>query len=312
MNTWQRLMRLAYEQHGVFSLSQAIALGLAARTLRDRIEAQGWERLHNGVYLLPGAVPTYEQATMAALLAVRPGRPSMERNVLVAGRSAARLWGMTEARPQPVQLIAPFEGSATRRGAIYVIRSRTILEADAASIGPLDLTTPARTVIDLARYAGRDELFEVASMGMQLGLLDPDKVAARLVELLRPPGRSKLHWLLAELSRHGKTDSTFERDVRCWLCDNGFQPYPGVYPLRVEGRLIAMLDIAFLREQVYVEIDGRRFHSDRRAFRHDRVRNNEIAAIGWLGLRLSRDEFEQAPERFLVQLGRTLGARRVA
>ncbi|MGH8900701.1 MAG: hypothetical protein ACRDYA_03235 [Egibacteraceae bacterium] len=118
--------------------------------------------------------------------------------------------------------------------------------------------------------------------------------------------------MLAELARHGNTDSAFERHVRCYLCDHGFRPYPDVYPLRVEGRLIAMLDIAFPLERVYVEIDGRRFHSDRNAFRADRVRNNEIAARApdWLGLRLARAEFEQAPQRFLTQLSATLQARR--
>ncbi len=219
---------------------------------------------------------------------------------------------MSESRPRPVQLIAPFQGSATDRNGIYVIRSRTLLPTDASSIGPLDVTTPVRTLIDLARYAGRDELFEVASVGVQRGLLSPEQLAARLEEMIRPPGKAKLGWVYAQLRRNGKTDSTFEREARCWLCDNGFHPHPGVYPLRVEGRLIAMLDIAFPPEKVYVEADGRRFHSDRRVFRHDRVRSNEIAAAAtdWKGLQLTVDEFEQNPERFLGQLRRILDTRR--
>ena len=248
---------------------------------------------------------------MAALLAVRPGRPTGERGVLVAARSAARLWDMTQARQRPVQLITRFGQYATERGPVYVIRSRTLLESDATSIGPIDLTTPDRTIIDLARYAGRDELLDTASTGVRLGVLGRDRLIARLAEMLRPPGKTNLQWMLAELTRQGRSDSTFEREAREWLLANGFHPYPGVYPLRTDGRLIAMLDIAFPPERVYIECDGRRYHSDRQAFRHDRVRDNEIAAAApdWLGLRLTKDEFEQTPQRFLRQLVTVLWTR---
>ncbi|MGH8900702.1 MAG: type IV toxin-antitoxin system AbiEi family antitoxin domain-containing protein [Egibacteraceae bacterium] len=135
MNEWQRLVRLAGGQYGAFSRAQAMELGIPERTLRERVEMEGWERLHEGVYVLPGAVPTYEQAAMAALLGIRPGRPYGKRGVFVAARSAARLWGMSEARQRPVQLVTPFGQHASERGQIYVIRSRTLLEVDAASIG---------------------------------------------------------------------------------------------------------------------------------------------------------------------------------
>ncbi|MGH8910223.1 MAG: hypothetical protein ACRD0K_27935, partial [Egibacteraceae bacterium] len=260
--------------------------------------------------MLPGAGPSYEQAAMGALLAVRPGRANGKRGVLVAARSAARLWGMTQARQRPVQLITPFGQHATERGQVYVIRSRTLLEADLASIGPLDLTAPERTVIDLARSAGRDEVFDVASVGVQLELLSPDRLAARVAEFRKPPGGLIWGWVLEELARQGRTDSTFERELRSMLFERGFDPHPGVYPLRVEGRLIAMLDVAFPAARVYINADGRRFHSDRRAFRMDRVRDNEITAAGWLGLDLSWDELMRAPDRFLSQLRRTLDARR--
>ena len=312
MNEWQRLIRLAESQHGVFSLTQATQLGLSPRAVQERVHREGWDRSHNGVFRLPGASSTYEQAAMAALLAVRPGRATGERGVLVAARSAARLWEMTQARQRPVQLITPFGQPATEREPLYVIRSRTLLPSDATSVGPIDLTTPERTIIDLGRYAGRGELLDTASTGVRLGVLSEDRLAARLAEMLRPPGKPNLHWLLAELAHHGRTDSTFEREAREWLLANGFHPYPGVYPLRIDGRLIAMLDIAFPPDRVYVECDGRRYHSDRRAFHHDRVRDNEIASAApdWLGLRLTKDEYEQAPRRFLRQLTTTLWTRR--
>lgn len=48
-----------------------------------------------------------------------------------------------------------------------------------------------------------------------------------------------------------------------------------------EGRVIAELDFAHLGARVAIEVDGRAFHSSRRAFENDRWRQNAISVGGW-------------------------------
>jgi hypothetical protein len=93
MNAWKRLITLAEAQYGAFSLAQAADFHITERDVQRRTENEGWERLHSGVYVLPGATPSCEQASMGALLAVRPGRPTGQRGVLVTARSARGFTG---------------------------------------------------------------------------------------------------------------------------------------------------------------------------------------------------------------------------
>jgi len=70
---------LAQQQYGLVSLRQAVDLGLLARTLQDRVQRQGWVRVHRGVYALPGSVRSYERDIAGALLAVGPAAVACRR-----------------------------------------------------------------------------------------------------------------------------------------------------------------------------------------------------------------------------------------
>lgn len=73
--------------------------------------------------------------------------------------------------------------------------------------------------------------------------------------------------------------------------DGRLVPHPGVYPLEVEGVVIARLDMAYPSELVFVESDGFGFHSLPSQLRRDHVRANEIVArTEWKGVRVGKRE----------------------
>ena len=78
--------------------------------------------------------------------------------------------------------------------------------------------------------------------------------------------------------------------------------------LRLPGREV-VLDIAFERERLAVEVDGYTFHSSAKAFIHDRLRDADLVAAGWLVLRLPATLAIDEPERFVHLVRRALAQR---
>lgn len=316
MHGWADLADLAGRQHGVFATCQLPGLEISPRAVRHACAHGHVTRLRRGLYAVTGWPDTPERQMMAALLAAgttpdaRP-TPTTPLTVL-GGLSAAYLWGMAERPPDPVQLVGPAD-----RGLITgvdLLRSRTFDLTEHRIRPPFHLTCPVRTVRDAVVTSGDlDAAVELAARGVQRRRLEVDDLARWADEHPHAPGIELLRLVAARLRQQGRTDSPFERDVRDYLVANDVIPYPGTYPLRVGGIIIARLDIAFPPWRVYVEADGFGWHSLHQQLRADHVRQNEIAATGqdWLAVRVGRLEFDTNPERFLRQLTAVLSKPRL-
>lgn len=306
MHKWDRLRRAAAHQHGLVTVTQADRLGISRWSLARHGRERGWERLHTGVYALPGSAWSYERSVMAAVLAVGPP-------AFAASRAAAHLWGLTRTRPTPVPVVVPYRRTPRRTDGIRVHRSRTLSRGDVGNARQVPVTRPARTLRDFAADAGVDELREAVALAVQRRLLLLPEVLAALERSRRAKGAARLRRVVDELAAEsgtsGRTDSYAERLGRRVLTGGGLNPYPGVFPLTVDGRVVAYLDIAFPQQRVFVEVDGYWWHSRPDALRTDHVRLNEIVACDWMPLRTGVRELTERPERFLRQARRVLAAR---
>src|SRR5688500_11746579 len=79
------IARIAVRQHGLVTRSQLLAAGLTERQVDRRIGLGQLVVPHKGVYGVPAAKPSYEQALLAACLASRG---------VASHRSGARLFGL--------------------------------------------------------------------------------------------------------------------------------------------------------------------------------------------------------------------------
>ncbi|MBW3601172.1 MAG: hypothetical protein KY434_00535 [Actinobacteria bacterium] len=298
---WSALDGLAARQHGAFRLDQAVALGLSADTVRQRALREAWRRPHMGVFVLPGVSPDPRLAASAALLATGS-------RALIAGRTAAWLWGLWRSPGNQVELIVPADRAAPRLRSVRTVRTVSFRQGDADVREGLAVTTVARTVCELARTCGFHALLDATSTAVQRRLVALGEVERCRRRMGRYRGAARLRRVLDELGCE-RTDSGLERDVRLLLRSAGLRPAPGIYELRADGVVVARLDIAFPAERVAVEVDGFAWHATPADLRRDHVRENAIKALGWLPLRVGHVELTRHPGRFVAQLRAALALR---
>jgi very-short-patch-repair endonuclease len=161
------------------------------------------------------------------------------------------------------------------------------------------VTTPARTLIDLADVLPRRQLERALDEAAYLRLDLSD---------LRPrPGRRGSAVLAEVLNRHGagstRTRSELEERMLS-LCDRFRLPTPEVNAT-VEGYTV---DFAWHEARLIVETDGWAAHGTRSAFERDRRRDADLVAAGWRVLRVTYVQLEREPEWVAERIAEALRA----
>jgi very-short-patch-repair endonuclease len=160
------------------------------------------------------------------------------------------------------------------------------------------VTTPARTLIDLADVVPRRRILERAFDEAEYLGLGWRSAAPR-------PGRRGSGLLASVLAVHepGTTRTRSElEELFLAFCDHrGFRrPEVNVY---VEGY---ECDFVWRAERVIVETDGERAHSTRRARERDPVRDADLQLAGWLVIRITYVRLLNEPDAVEEQLRRAL------
>ena len=131
------LAELAARQHGVVTLAQLLELGFGSGAIKYRLKVGRLHLLHRGVYAVGHRPPSPLATAMAAVLACGP-------DAALGHRSAAALWRIVPRWHSPTEVTTPTD---RRHPGIHVHRSR---HADATTHYGIRVTTPARTLVDLA------------------------------------------------------------------------------------------------------------------------------------------------------------------
>ena len=217
-------------------------------------------------------------------------------------RSAGALWRMVarDGWRGPIDVTLS-RGARARRKGIHARLIRSIRADELTTFARIPVTTPARTLLDLAATLSPDRLERASAIAAR----EHPGVAGDIAKLLdrhpRSAGRSVLRSLLdrstgPELTR-SEAESRFLALVR-----RSRLPPPAVN-VRVEG-----LEVDFLwrRERLIVETDGFAFHGSPAAFERDRARDGRLLAAGYRVLRITWRQLESSPETVLVQVAQAL------
>jgi len=70
-----------------------------------------------------------------------------------------------------------------------------------------------------------------------------------------------------------------------------------------------VIDVAFPRQRIAIEVDGWAWHMTPERFVRDRQRQNAVVNGGWHVLRFSWHDLTQRPDAVLADIGAALGAR---
>jgi very-short-patch-repair endonuclease len=204
------------------------------------------------------------------------------------------LWGLLPERGPRIDVTVPTGGGRSRRGALIVHRSP--LPSDEVAVrDAVPVTTPARTVLDLADGLARRELERTLDEAAYLRL-DLDGLRPRR-------GRRGAGLLARVLAEHeaGATRTRSELEERMLaLCRRASLPLPEVNS-EVEGY---EADFVWPRATLIVETDGWAAHGTRAAFERDRLRDAHHVAAGWRVVRITKRRLQREPDAVAAQLRR--------
>jgi very-short-patch-repair endonuclease len=159
----------------------------------------------------------------------------------------------------------------------------------------IPVTTPARTLVDLAAVVSAGELARAVHEASVRHDTTPDEVEAVLKRRRTSKGARALRNIL--WGDQGKTLSKLERAFLKLLRDHGL-------PLPVTNRLAGgrLVDCRWPEHKLTVELDSYRYHSSRHAWERDRARERQAYARGDQFRRYTWGDVVEHPEATLREL----------
>lgn len=287
--------RLASAQRGVVSYRQLAVAGLGRGAIAHRLANGRLHRLHRGVYLVGHPVPPPLAREVAALLACG-------NDAVLSHQTAGALWGIVDAATGVDVVVS--SGDPRGHAGIRVHRVRPLDAVDVRRHQRLPITSPARTLMDLAAVLGDRALERAVNEALVRRLTSEAELQATLRRL---PGRRGVPLLRALLERSaGPALTRSEAEVRLLdLVRRGQLPRPETN-VAVLGHEV---DVLWRSQRLVVEIDGYAFHSSRAAFERDRARDAKLLASGWRVLRITWRQLVDEPEAALVRIAGLLAGR---
>jgi very-short-patch-repair endonuclease len=284
---------LAARQHGAVTTSQLAASGIGARAIAHRVATGRLRRLHRGVYLVGPLMGTHTDA-MAALLACGP-------EAVLSDGWAATAWALP-CEPGPCVDVTVASGQPRPRPGIRIHR-RPLERHEITTRHGLRITRPARTLLDLATVLEPASYERVVEEAQVLRLASRRQLEALLERRPRAIGARALRAALAAYDEPSLTRSGAERRLLALIRRARLpKPLTNVKIGRHE------VDFHWPEHRLVLEVDGYAFHSSRRAFEHDRLRDAELQAAGQRVMRATWRHIDREPEALLVRIAGALAA----
>lgn len=274
---------LAHVQGGHITYSQLLEMGIAKGTI-DRWVKRGWLiRVYHGVYAV-GHLPTDPVSRCkGALLACGP------RSV-VALDSAGAHWGMRKHWPEQPELLVV---TGHRPQNITIHRTQTLTRTEIEEPEQnFRVTTPARTLIDLATRTPDDQKLEwMASNAIVRRLTTKEQIEAVTNRHPRHKGSVRLSRLLG-LGPQEPFRSPWEAEWPAFAAEHdlpGYDMNVHVHGIRVD---------IFYPGRLVVWLDGWGAHNLKPAFERDRAEANDLLAEhGVPAVRVTHTQFHAEPKR---------------
>ena len=285
------IVELAKCQYGLFSRSQALRSGHTQRKLDLALGSARLTHEAEGVYGMPGWPESWWREVWRAFLATGP-------DAVVSHESAAAIHRLTNY-PQGRIVLTTKHGDHHWHG-LADMRQSTDLRPEHVEIrGGLPVTTPVRTLFDLAAVTGRERLaiaVEDAHISRQCRL---ETLIALYDELRRPGkhGMKKLGRILAERGPgYVPPESALERLLLKVLRDAGL-PKPRLQAqLPWRTTLPSRCDAIYDDARIILEADGRRWHTRVDQMAADRRRDREALNHGYRPYRFVYEELKRDPQ----------------
>jgi hypothetical protein len=293
----RRVAATAARQHGLITTAQLLAAGIVADTITTWVRRGRLHRVHRGVYAVGHRALGDEGWLLAAVLAVGP-------DAAVSHLSAGRLWGVVRdrinVRRSAVDVISPRH--VGRRPDIRTHYAPLLERGDRMLFGRIPITSPARTLLDLAGVIPEDRLRRAVRQAEVERLVNQEDLRFQLSRA--PPSRPASSRLAAVIAI-GPTPTRSELEDRTLdlLLRHDFpRPLINVAPPGLDRRL--EVDFLFPDLRLVVEADGDRYHGTRLAREADAQRQADLEAAGYRVVRLNWRQVTREEDQTVQRLRR--------
>ena len=257
------IARWAGAQHRVVSLAQVQHAGFSRNAITHRVKQGRWQRMWRGVFLIGPGRPDSFSLAMAGVL-------TCDGDAALSEGWAGWLWGFGPAPRLPVDVTVT-TGSRRGRQQVRVHRTRALDQRDVTRKKNIPVTTPARTLLDLA---GRDDIERLVAEAQVVGAVHERQLHDVIA---RYPNRREAAYLRRVID-DGPMLTQYESERRLFaLLRAAGLPRPET------GATIGRYkpDFLYRDQKLIIEVDGFAAHGHRARFEYDRVRAADLAGMGY-------------------------------
>lgn len=291
--------RIAAAQLGLITRQQALDADMSAPAIGRRLVSGLWRRVLPAIYAFAGSPITRDQERLAVLLWAG------ERSV-VSHLDAAAIWEIGDAESRGLE-ISTVRQIKTPRPDVIVHRVDPLDQIDVDKLGPLTITTPTRTLIDIAALLTAESLEWALDDALRKGLTRPARLEWH-IRRLAAPGRTGIPLIRGlvgkRLPRGVPSPTRLERRLVSLIKRAGLPDPIREYPLILDGRK-RYLDFAWPHVKLDIEGDSRLWHTSMASFEDDRARDAMLQALGWTVLRFTWRQIVDRPEWVVSQIKAT-------
>jgi hypothetical protein len=303
MTGFDRLRAVAGGQLGSFTKAQANLAGVSDRELRSGVHSRTLDRAGVRTYRSP-LTPRSPLSDLGALV-LDIGQPCW-----VSGPTAAALHHFDGFRLSPPFHVTVPRGRFLDRVGTVVHSTQDLPPIDRETLDGLPVTSPTRTLIDIAHATDRGALTEALDGAIRDGLTNEDHLLRRIMAL-RGRGRYGLPKLVdvlsgSEITRGGH--SWLEREFLAASARAGL-PCPLTQQVlsRTRDRIVRV-DCHYPGTRVVVELLGYRWHRTTDQLRRDSERMNALVLDRYLPLQFTTAQLIAEPARIFETIRSALNS----
>jgi len=178
----------AAAQGGVFTRADAESCGYTLDQVRQRLDTSRWRALRRGIYTTCELWPTDDEVPPVSVDAA--ACLLVAADAVVSDATAATLHGIALLGRQPrwIRLTRPRAQGGDCYAKRLTVWPAALPAAHVTRAGDLRVTSPARTVIDLARRRGFRDGVVAADSALHQGLTDAAELSSVVRDCTRWPG----------------------------------------------------------------------------------------------------------------------------
>lgn len=227
--------------------------------------------------------------------------------VAFSGVTAAELWEGVECSSELLELVIPAGAHPVRRSGVTA-RRRDLAASEVVSIHGLPVTSPERTLVDLAERLTLPRLVAVGDDFLRRRLCTRAEIRGAISQNAGQRGLRTARRALDLLDP--RAESPRESITRTIIIEAGLPaPTPQVEIYDSGGRFIARGDLVYEDLKIVIEYDGYH-HLTLEGQRRDARRRGELGLADWLIVTVVPADIHW-PQQLIAKVSRALAARGV-